>query len=47
MSEGHVRIRDSEEFKRLVNEKKPGSITFILIVKPGSHLTRSFHLFEL
>ncbi len=30
MSEGHVRIRDWEEFKRLVNEKKPGSITFIL-----------------
>ena len=30
MSEGHVRIRDWEEFKRLVSEKKPGSITFVL-----------------
>jgi len=30
MSEGHVRIRSWEEFKRLVNEKKPGSIVFIL-----------------
>ena len=28
--EGHVRIRDWEEFKRLVNEKKPASIVFIL-----------------
>ena len=30
MSEGHIRIRDWEEYKRLVNEKKPQSITFIL-----------------
>jgi hypothetical protein len=28
--DGHVRIRDWEEYKRLVREKKPGSITFIL-----------------
>jgi hypothetical protein len=27
---GHVRIRDWEEYKRLVREKKPSSITFIL-----------------
>jgi hypothetical protein len=30
MSEGHVRIRSWEEFKRLVIEKKPGSIVYIL-----------------
>jgi hypothetical protein len=30
MSEGHVRLRSWEEFKSLVNEKKPGSIVFIL-----------------
>lgn len=30
MSEGHVRIRKWEEFKRLVDEKKPDSIVFIL-----------------
>jgi hypothetical protein len=30
MSDGHVRIRDWEEFKRLVSEKKPQSVTFIL-----------------
>lgn len=30
MSDGHVRIRDWEEYKRLVGEKKPRSITFIL-----------------
>ena len=30
MNEGHVRIRKWEEFKRLVSEKKPGSIVFIL-----------------
>ncbi len=29
-NDGHVRIRDWEEFKRLVSEKKPQSITFIL-----------------
>jgi hypothetical protein len=30
MSEGHVRVRSWEEFKRLVSEKKPSSIVFIL-----------------
>jgi hypothetical protein len=30
MSEGNVRVRSWEEFKRLVSEKKPGSIVFIL-----------------
>ena len=30
MNEGHVRIRSWEEFKRLVSEKKPISIVFIL-----------------
>ena len=30
MKDGHVRIRDWEEYKRLVSEKKPQSITFIL-----------------
>jgi hypothetical protein len=30
MSEGHVRLRSWEEFKRLVSEKKPGSVVFIL-----------------
>lgn len=30
MNEGHVRIRDWAEYKRLVREKKPRSITFIL-----------------
>jgi hypothetical protein len=30
MSEGHIRTRNWEEFKRLVSEKKPKSITFIL-----------------
>jgi hypothetical protein len=30
MSEGHVRLRSWEEFKRLVGEKKPISIVFIL-----------------
>jgi len=29
-TDGHVRIRDWEEYKRLVREKKPLSITFIL-----------------
>ncbi len=28
--EGHIRIRDWAEYKRLVREKKPSSITFIL-----------------
>jgi len=30
MSEGNVRVRSWEEFKRLVSEKKPKSIVFIL-----------------
>jgi hypothetical protein len=30
MSEGHVRIRSWKEFTRLVGEKKPGSLVFIL-----------------
>jgi hypothetical protein len=30
MNEGHVRIRDWGEYKRLVGEKKPRSITFVL-----------------
>ena len=30
MTEGHVRVRNWEEFKRLVSEKKPRSLVFIL-----------------
>ena len=30
MTEGHVRVRSWEEFKRLVSEKKPRSLVFIL-----------------
>jgi hypothetical protein len=30
LNEGHVRVRSWEEYKRLVSEKKPGSIVFIL-----------------
>lgn len=30
MSEGHVRVRSWQEFKRLVTEKKPQSIVFVL-----------------
>lgn len=30
MNEGHVRVRNWEEFKRLVSEKKPSSIVYIL-----------------
>ena len=30
LTEGHIHIRSWEEYKRLVNEKKPGSIVFIL-----------------
>src|SRR5450759_3326705 len=30
MNEGHVRVRSWDEFKRLVSEKKPGSLFFIL-----------------
>ncbi len=29
-TEGHIRIRNWEEYKRIVREKKPSSITFIL-----------------
>jgi hypothetical protein len=42
MSDGHVRIRDWEEFKRLVREKKPKSIVFILeqnALSPNKELT--------
>ena len=28
--EGHVRVRSWEEFRRLVREKKPGSIVYVL-----------------
>ncbi|MGA3112562.1 MAG: hypothetical protein ABSE15_11160 [Candidatus Bathyarchaeia archaeon] len=30
MTEGHVRVRSWEEFKRLVRENKPGSIVYVL-----------------
>ena len=30
MSDGHVRVRNWEEFKRLVSEKKPKSLVYIL-----------------
>jgi hypothetical protein len=30
MSEGHVRVRSWQEFKRLVVEKKPASIVYVL-----------------
>ncbi len=30
MSDGHVRVRSWQEFKRLVREKKPGSIVYVL-----------------
>ncbi len=30
MNDGHVRLRSWEEFKRLVTEKKPSSIVFVL-----------------
>jgi hypothetical protein len=42
MSEGHVRIRDWGEFKRLVSEKKPKSIVFVLeqnALSPNKELT--------
>ena len=42
MSDGHVRIRDWGEFKRLVSEKKPKSIVFILeqnAFSPNKELT--------
>ena len=30
MKDGNVRVRSWEEFKRLVSEKKPGSIVYVL-----------------
>jgi hypothetical protein len=42
MSEGHVRIRSWEEFKRLVSEKKPRSLVYILeqnALSPNKELT--------
>lgn len=42
MSDGHVRIRDWEEFKLLVSEKKPKSIVFVLeqnAFSPNKELT--------
>ena len=42
MSDGNVRIRDWEEFKRLVREKKPKSLVFILeqnALSPNKELT--------
>ena len=42
MKDGHVRVRDWEEYKRLVSEKKPRSLTFILeqnALSPNKELT--------
>jgi len=42
MSEGNVRLRSWEEFKRLVSEKKPKSIVYILeqnAMSPNKELT--------
>jgi hypothetical protein len=42
MSEGHIRVRSREEFKRLVKEKKPKSIVYILeqnALSPNKELT--------
>jgi len=42
MSDGHIRIRDWEEFKRLVSEKKPTSLVYILeqnALSPNKELT--------
>ncbi|MGZ4851229.1 MAG: hypothetical protein ACXV2C_07610 [Candidatus Bathyarchaeia archaeon] len=42
MSEGHVRIRSWEEFKRLVKEKNPASLVYILeqnALSPNKELT--------
>jgi hypothetical protein len=42
MSDGHVRIRDWEEFKNLVSKKKPKSVVFILeqnALSPNKELT--------
>ena len=30
MGEGHIRVKNWEEFKRIVREKKPNSIVFVL-----------------
>ena len=42
MSEGNVRIRSWEEFKRLVSEKKPASLVYVLeqnALSPNKELT--------
>ncbi len=42
MSDGHIRIRDWAEFKRLVSEKKPKSIVFVVeqnALSPNKELT--------
>lgn len=42
MSDGHVRVRNWEEFKRLVSEKKPKSIVYVLeqnALSPNKELT--------
>lgn len=42
MSNGHIRVRSWEEFKRLVREKKPHSIVYILeqnAFSPNKELT--------
>ena len=42
MCDDHVRIRDWEEFKRLIREKKPKSIVFVLeqnALSPNKELT--------
>jgi hypothetical protein len=42
MSDGHVRVRNWEEFKRLVKEKKPKSIVYVLeqnALSPNKELT--------
>ena len=42
MNDGHIRVRSWEEFKRLVREKKPKSIVYILeqnALSPNKELT--------
>ena len=42
MNDGHIRIRNWEEFKRLVREKKPKSIVYVLeqnALSPNKELT--------
>jgi hypothetical protein len=42
MSDGHTRVRSWDEFKRLVSEKKPKSIVFVLeqnALSPNKELT--------